>query len=107
MTGAAVDNSRTLVRSSSDTPEQAYEPRSAQAGRHPVGIRRDHRTPHRDDLFTLGESFVDGPAIEIGEGMIGGETPRVRRPERLLQAPPEIRQPHGQQLTHPESTQPD
>src|SRR3954471_15269112 len=87
---AAVDNSRTCVRRSSDTPEQAYEKASAQAGGHPIGVCGDHGSPDSSRLNTLSNRLIDRPVTQIRERMIGRDASRIGRPECLFEPPPDI-----------------
>ena len=71
---------------------------SAQANRHPIGVRRDHGAPYSNRLDTLSYRFVNGAPVECRETLIRGETPRISRAEGLIETPPEVRQPHGKSL---------
>ena len=86
--------------SRADTPERAYEYRSPQADGHPIGIRRHHGAPDRGRLLTAGNGFVNGPAAQIRERVIRREAARIGGTECLLEACPEVRQPHARQRTH-------
>jgi len=69
--------------------------RSAQARWHPIGVLGHHGTPDRSRINTLRYGLVDRPSTEVGERVIGGEAARIGGAESLLEALPEIRQPHS------------
>ena len=71
---------------------------SVQAGRHPIGVRRDDGAPYSNRLDTLSYRFVDCAPVEGRKSLIRGETPRISGAEGLFEAPPEVCQPHGKSL---------
>jgi hypothetical protein len=64
-----------------DTPEQAYENESVQASGYAVGVSGHHGAPDSSRFHTLSNGFVDGSPVQIGECVIGGQTPRIGRAE--------------------------
>jgi hypothetical protein len=82
---AAVDNSRTRVRRSSDTQNKRTKNVSAQAGGHPIGVCGCDYTPHSGRVLTLRKRFVDRPPTQVGEIVVRGETLRVNPTERLFE----------------------
>ena len=69
-----------------------------QASGHPIGVRGDNSAPDGSRIHTLSDGFFDCSASEGRKSLIGGEAMRIRGAEGLLEAPPEVRQPHGKSL---------
>lgn len=69
-----------------------------QASGHPIGVRGDNSAPDSARIHTLSDGFFDRSASERRESLIGGQAMRVCGAEGLLEAPPEVRQPHGKSL---------
>ena len=95
---AAVDDSRTSVRRSSDTPNKCANRWSVQARGDSIGIRGHNYAPDSSRILTLSECLIDGPAFEIRKSVILGKALGVGAAERLLEPSPEIRQPHVELL---------
>src|SRR5687768_3031761 len=72
---------------------------SAQATGPPIGVRGDHRAPYSTRLHTLSYGFVNGAPVESRKSLIRGEAPRITGAESLLEAPPEVCQPHTKKPT--------
>jgi hypothetical protein len=62
-------------------PNKRTKNASVQADGYPIGVRRHYCTPDGSLFNTLSNGFVDGSPVQIGECVIGGQTPRIGRAE--------------------------